>query len=51
MNRHAAKMRDPRSEDEVRLADSYFFGVLEEHHACGMCGTMASRLVPFPIST
>ncbi len=49
MNCHAEKPREPRTPDEVRLADATFFGVNEGRYGCPHCGASESRLLPFPL--
>lgn len=42
MNRHAAKLVEPRSADEAASADPALGGVIAEVHACPSCGGIKS---------
>jgi NMD protein affecting ribosome stability and mRNA decay len=43
MNRHAAKVVEPRSAAEARGADLALGGMVTEVHACRSCGSLGSR--------
>lgn len=45
MNRHAEKLVHPGSAAELRLVDHALGGLLEETHACPVCGNVESRRV------
>jgi hypothetical protein len=43
MNFHGEKMRDPRTEEELRRIDPALGGVVTEVHSCPGCGAVAGR--------
>lgn len=43
MNRHAAKIVEPRTGEEAQCADPALGGVVEHVHACPGCGKIASE--------
>ncbi len=43
MNRHAAKVFEPRTAAEARLAESPLGGVVAEVHQCPGCGALGAR--------
>jgi predicted RNA-binding Zn-ribbon protein involved in translation (DUF1610 family) len=45
MNRHAEKLVHPGSSAELRLVDPALGGILEETHACPVCGNVESLRV------
>ncbi len=46
MNRHAEKVREPRTPEEVAAIDPVLDGLLVEHHTCPGCGRGAARTQP-----
>jgi predicted RNA-binding Zn-ribbon protein involved in translation (DUF1610 family) len=45
MNRHAEKLIHPESVAEARRADPALGGLIEETHACPVCGNIEARRV------
>jgi hypothetical protein len=45
MNRHAEKLVYPASAAEARRADAFLGGLIEETHACPVCGNVEARRV------
>lgn len=43
MNRHAEKVREPRTPEEAAAIDPALGGLLVEHHTCAGCGRGAAR--------
>jgi ribosomal protein S27AE len=43
MNRHAVRVMEPRSAEEVAQADRALGGIVTEGHTCPDCGENASR--------
>lgn len=44
MNRHAEKVREPRTPEEAASIDPALDGLLVEHHSCSGCGRGAARV-------